>query len=98
MGNSPNRHQETKNKHGYATSPTLLLIVRNFQVPKSSTHDISNTYKITMLEWIQKYDKAINVGLMIIYLPSPPHIIASEITPTGDSRQKTTAQIIKIKT
>lgn len=31
-------------------------------------------------------------------LPSPPHIIANDTTPTGDSRQKMTAQKIKTKT
>lgn len=56
FGNLPHRHQETKNKHGDATSPTLLFIVRNFRGPKSSTHDISNTYKTTMLEFSPKYD------------------------------------------
>jgi hypothetical protein len=30
-------------------------------------------------------------------LPSPPHIIASEITPTGDSRQKTRAHKINTR-
>lgn len=54
--NLPDRHQETKNKHGDATSPTLLFIVRNFRGPKSSTHDISNTYNITMLAFCPNYD------------------------------------------
>ena len=31
-------------------------------------------------------------------LPSPPHIIDKEITPSGDSRQKTTAHTIQIRT
>lgn len=31
-------------------------------------------------------------------LPSPPHIIASEITPIGESRQKTRTQITSMRT
>jgi hypothetical protein len=43
--NAPNGNQESKNKHGNATRPTLLLIIRKLRGPESSTHDISNTYK-----------------------------------------------------
>lgn len=98
VSNPPDGNQESKNKHGYATRPTLLLIIRNLQGPKSSTYDIGNTYKSPSWKLVTGRSRGqLNLDNGEV-LPSPPHIMANEINPTGDSRQKIRAHKINIRT
>lgn len=47
---------------------------------------------------LESTKKVIWILALFIYIPSPPHIIETEITPTGESRQKASADKISIKT